>query len=301
MDLFTECTWGDWHRVVDIYPERCGILPEYINDPGTYKLILLEKGALKVNEGDVTVDVAAPSIILLSQKDRIEYKVLRPVKACILYFKPTVIRDEFTFDRIDSGEFDELMGQVIYQDYMMVRFFNEGESIRDRIFKPELNEFMHLKELYTSAEIELKGQADGFWPCRSRSYLIELLYTVVYSYFIIKPEVQVGDKEEFDEFSRIADYLNEHLSENITVDTITGKFLINRNKLNGLFMKCASMTCMNYLLMIRLDLAKLILSKTEIPVSEVSSRVGYHDANYFAKVFRKAEGMSPSQYRTSST
>ena len=152
-----------------------------------------------------------------------------------------------------------------------------------------------LKELFTAAEKELHGQKDGFWPCRSRSYLIELLYCIVYSYIEVAPESD--ESPETDEFSAITEYLNEHIDEQVTVETITKKFAINRNKLNGIFMKQASMTCHDYLLNLRIDLAKSMLINTELPINEVSSRVGYPDPGYFAKIFKHVTGKTPTQFR----
>ena len=57
------------------------------------------------------------------------------------------------------------------------------------------------------------------------------------------------------------------------------------------------MTCHDYLLNLRLDLAKVMLTNTELPINEISSRVGYPDANYFAKLFKNVTGRTPSQYR----
>ena len=57
------------------------------------------------------------------------------------------------------------------------------------------------------------------------------------------------------------------------------------------------MTCMDYLLHLRIDLAKIFLTKTEIPIGEVSSRVGFSDPDYFAKVFKKNVGVTPTKFR----
>ena len=162
------------------------------------------------------------------------------------------------------------------------------------IFELPLNSFKRMKELFVSCEKELLSQRDGFWPCRSRSYLMELLYFIVYTLFAETPEVEAPDQ---DDFSKITEYLNEHIEEQITLDMITKKFAINRNKLNALFVKHSSMTCMSYLQKLRIDLAKILLSKTEIPVSEVSARVGFADPNYFTKLFKKTTGVTPSKYR----
>ena len=295
MKLCTECHWDGWDRVVDIYPERSDKLPEYINDPENYKLIILEKGSLEIRSEGQTRVVKAPALIGLSQKDFLDYKILQGIKVCILFFKPTVIRDEFTYDRIDSGEFNEAWGTSIYQDYILIRAVTYSTNVCDRAIEITLNALKRLKELYSAAEKELHGQKDGFWPCRSRSYLMELLFYIVYTFVEASPDNEVSPEQ--DDFSKIAEYLNEHIDEPITVETVTKKFAINRNKLNDIFMKQASMTCHDYLLNLRLDLAKVMLTNTELPINEISSRVGYPDANYFAKLFKNVTGRTPSQYR----
>ena len=129
MKLYTECFWDDWDRVVDIYPERCDELPEYINDGETYKVIILEKGILNISGGNEEKEVKGPALIILSHKDRIECRIMQKIRAYILFFKPSVIREEFSLDRIESGEFNDSVGQVIYQDYTLIRVFNECNSI----------------------------------------------------------------------------------------------------------------------------------------------------------------------------
>ena len=64
-----------------------------------------------------------------------------------------------------------------------------------------------------------------------------------------------------------------------------------------MFFKDTGKTCLNYLLSIRMDLAKLWLKETEIPISEIAERLDYLDNNYFTKVFRKHCGCSPTEYR----
>ena len=295
MKLYTECHWDGWDRIVDIYPERCDSLPEYINDDSTYKIIILEKGILEISSDDSAREVKAPALILLSQKDVLEYQINQPIKACIVFFKPSVIRDEFTYDRIDSGEFEKTEGRSIFQDYVLVRPFGMYPDLCDKIIPLPLNGLKRLKELFTAMERELHGQKDGYWPCRSRSFFMEMLYFIIYSFIEASPDNT--DDTEHEEFTKITEYLNEHIADRITIDVLTKKFAINRNKLNALFMKQSSMTCLNYLLSLRIDLAKILLTRTELPVSEIGSRVGYPDQNYFAKIFKNCTGLTPSQYR----
>ncbi|MBR6986675.1 MAG: helix-turn-helix transcriptional regulator, partial [Clostridiales bacterium] len=114
----------------------------------------------------------------------------------------------------------------------------------------------------------------------------------------ISPETE-EDEETFEQekFAEIAEYLEQNLCEPITLDMLTKQFAINRNKLNAIFEKQASMTCLNYLLKLRMDLAMILLSKTELPVGEIGTRVGFPDPNYFTKVFKSKTGKTPSKYR----
>jgi AraC family L-rhamnose operon regulatory protein RhaS len=294
MRLCTECHWDGWDRIVDILPERCDGIPEHVNDDENYKIVLLEKGTIDLTFRGKKRTVKGPALIELSQRDRIDAKARTNIKTYALYFNPTVIREEFTYERIDSGELKSTWGTSVYQDYVLVERFSAVSEFGIDIFELPLNSFKRMKELFVSCEKELLSQRDGFWPCRSRSYLMELLYFIVYTLFAETPEVESPDQ---DDFSKITEYLNEHIEEQITLDMITKKFAINRNKLNALFVKHSSMTCMSYLQKLRIDLAKILLSKTEIPISEVSARVGFADPNYFTKLFKKTTGVTPSKYR----
>ena len=294
MRLCTECHWEDWDRIVDICPERSDTIPEHVNDEDNYKIILLEKGSVEMYSGKEKRVIKAPALIELSQRDKFECSIKSGIKAYTLYFNPTVIREEFTYDKIDTGEFRGTWGTSIFQDYVLIERFSKSSDYGETAIELTLNSFKRMKELFVSTEKELLGQRDGFWPCRSRSYLMELLYFIVYTLYRETPEEETSDQ---DEFSMITEFLNEHIEEQITLDIITKKFAINRNKLNALFTKHSSMTCMNYLQKLRIDLAKILLSKTEIPISEVSSRVGFPDPNYFTKLFKKTVGVTPSKYR----
>jgi len=294
MRLCTECHWEDWDRIVDICPERSDTIPEHVNDEDNYKIILLEKGSVEMTSGKEKRVIKAPALIELSQRDKLDCVIKSGIKAYTLYFNPTVIREEFTYDKIDSGEFRGTWGTSIFQDYVLIERFSKSSDYGETAIELTLNSFKRMKELFVSTEKELLGQRDGFWPCRSRSYLMELLYFIVYTLYRETPEEETSDQ---DEFSMITEFLNEHIEEQITLDMITKKFAINRNKLNALFVKNSSMTCMNYLQKLRIDLAKILLSKTEIPISEVSSRVGFPDPNYFTKLFKKTTGVTPSKYR----
>ena len=66
-----------------------------------------------------------------------------------------------------------------------------------------------------------------------------------------------------------------------------------------LFKQCFDQNFTAYLARFRINEARRLLQDKNASVREVSMRVGYYDANYFAKVFKRIAGMNPSEYRDS--
>ena len=56
---------------------------------------------------------------------------------------------------------------------------------------------------------------------------------------------------------------------------------------------------MDYVTRVKLDEAKKMLGNTRYKIDEIAVRLGYSDASYFSKVFKKNEGMTPTQFRQS--
>ena len=67
--------------------------------------------------------------------------------------------------------------------------------------------------------------------------------------------------------------------------------------LNVLFRKETGVTVKQYISDYRLNLSKKLLCNPHIKVSEIAERCGYSNANYFSKVFRASENMTPVEYR----
>ena len=56
-------------------------------------------------------------------------------------------------------------------------------------------------------------------------------------------------------------------------------------------------TISQYIVEIRVSHAKVFLCDRSLKLYDVALRIGYKDANYFAKIFKKAVGITPSEYR----
>lgn len=84
--------------------------------------------------------------------------------------------------------------------------------------------------------------------------------------------------------------------QQISIDHMASSLGYHRAHLSKAFKQKIGMSPKQYLLKVRMDKAKELLSGT-LTIDQVSSSVGFNDALYFSKQFRKWSGMSPSEYR----
>ncbi len=80
------------------------------------------------------------------------------------------------------------------------------------------------------------------------------------------------------------------------VDEIAEKVGVSPNHLIRQFSKSVGVSPGRYLKLRRLECAKELLTQSGISVSTASELSGFSDPNYFSKVFRKENGISPSEY-----
>ena len=93
------------------------------------------------------------------------------------------------------------------------------------------------------------------------------------------------------------DFIETHFSEDITLDDIASHAHISTSYASRLFKREYRISVMEYLTSLRIREASGLLADTTMRIEEIAYQVGYEDAGYFTKVFRKTQGMTPSQYR----
>lgn len=95
----------------------------------------------------------------------------------------------------------------------------------------------------------------------------------------------------------ITRFLQEHLDEEVSLSVLAEEFHLNPQYISQLFKSEIGVNFLAYLTNIRMEHAKKLLLTTSFSIAEVSEQSGYGDYRVFTKVFKKTEGVTPSQYR----
>ncbi|NHN32972.1 helix-turn-helix domain-containing protein [Paenibacillus agricola] len=118
---------------------------------------------------------------------------------------------------------------------------------------------------------------------------------------LITPIVMFVQNKTFVEHEHIIDRVIAFIQENyhldISQDQCARSFGISRTHLSKLFKKFQQISFSDYVTQVRIEQAKKMLRETNIPVADISEKVGYLHTQNFIRVFKKNEGITPGQFR----
>lgn len=106
-------------------------------------------------------------------------------------------------------------------------------------------------------------------------------------------------KEKFDELlpDRIIAYMNEHISDHLNIDKLCADMHYSRSYVFKQFKQVTGSTVMAYFVKLKAERAKILLRETDMSISTISAALSFDTPNYFAKIFKKHTGYTPSTYR----
>ncbi|MFD1775905.1 response regulator [Paenibacillus rhizophilus] len=95
----------------------------------------------------------------------------------------------------------------------------------------------------------------------------------------------------------IRDYLDKNYQQEITLQHIADRFFLSRENVSRKFKQVTGENLSDYLTNLRIDKAKELLQNSDMRLSRISELIGYEDEKYFSRVFKKATGQTPREYR----
>ncbi|MDR2103596.1 MAG: helix-turn-helix domain-containing protein, partial [Treponema sp.] len=92
-------------------------------------------------------------------------------------------------------------------------------------------------------------------------------------------------------------HISAHLRDDLTLTALSELTRRNPSYLSRLFKQETGMNVSDYILMRRIEAAKILLRSTNKKIQDIAHAVGYQSGHSFSRLFRKVTGMSPQNYR----
>lgn len=100
-------------------------------------------------------------------------------------------------------------------------------------------------------------------------------------------------------YSNAKKYIDENFVNIKNIDDICKVLFISRYYLTHLFKEYSGISPIKYIITKRIELAKSLLTETDLPIDEIADKTGYSEVNSFIKTFKNVENITPAAFRTS--
>jgi AraC-like DNA-binding protein/mannose-6-phosphate isomerase-like protein (cupin superfamily) len=193
---------------------------------------------------------------------------------------------------------------VIYMDHnVLTHHYPEWMQMLEEPFKwdvPILRLPPHESSYVAESMSEMKRELLALQPNSAILFRHRIVELLLYAHrqqhnnkhLILENEAPIRRK-----IADIARYLDDHITESLSLPEIARRFYISPFYLSHLFKKTTGFTFSNYLTLTRIKEAQRLLRETQLPISEIAWKCGFDNLSHFGKTFKKTSHMSPRDYR----
>lgn len=104
-------------------------------------------------------------------------------------------------------------------------------------------------------------------------------------------------KTQFALVQKTINYIHQNFSTISSIEEIASKLFVSYSHLRNVFKKELGITIYDFLLSVRMEEAKKLLTTSKMNLSQIAYKVGYSDYDYFKTVFAKYNGITPREYQ----
>lgn len=217
------------------------------------------------------------------------------------------------FINIDSQCFIARPGQLAYLPKGKMRSYtqaSENFTMYEMSFSAEVNgqdlmELLSLTDSHYVVDIKQRDEVTRLFESSGHTELFKSpIYDLTWCANIIKLlglYIDARMKQKTPEnqfFIPVLDYMNTHLTENVTTEKLASIVYMQPTYFIRRFKDAYGIPPITYLGKLRLYKAMNLLSSSSLSIEEVSREIGITDTSYFSRFFRKNCGVTPSEYRS---
>jgi AraC-like DNA-binding protein len=144
--------------------------------------------------------------------------------------------------------------------------------------------------------VKLAGeQADKFETVMRLDIILRQLLTPFLTQLSKQKDTEV--LERLDLFSKVLDYIHQHLDKPLEIPELAALVKMTRGAFSAGFRQAFGVSPKRYVVQCRVDRAKILLVRTDLPIKKIALLVGYENEFFFYRIFKKYAGTTPDEYR----
>lgn len=202
------------------------------------------------------------------------------------------------YERIVIWLADDFFGHLCdFYGEDLTTCFTDAASRDYRLIRPDSQVILHLKQLCAQISETKRSRATGSRALAS-AYLTEFLVYVSRAYYDAPDSIK-DDVTENEKINRIILYINENLSDDLSLDHLADRFYISKYYLSRQFKQFTGLSPYQYIMKKRLIVSRNLL-RSGHTVMDACMQCGFGDYSNFLKAFKREFGKNPSSYSKTS-
>lgn len=126
---------------------------------------------------------------------------------------------------------------------------------------------------------------------------MEITFSVYSLFFKMEEQGMEKNGKAYYTVRKITEYIEKNFAMPINGSDIENRFFVNFDYANRMFDKYMNCSIIKYRNLVRVNQAKNRLSNTDMPICLIAEQAGFESLQYFSRLFKKFEGITPSDYR----
>lgn len=154
--------------------------------------------------------------------------------------------------------------------------------------------YNNVRSLFEDVQEEFEQQ-NSYWEEILAGKVSELMIKLYRSH----PDYfkHIGESESSSTVMDVQIYINEHYTEDLSIQELSEKFYTSPSSLSRDFKQFTGHTVKTYIILNRILRAKYLLQTTRRSMNSIGEEVGYDNPNHFSRIFKKYTGFTPQEYR----
>lgn len=187
---------------------------------------------------------------------------------------------------------DELLGNILFVG------ISRPETIKFRLL--ELLAILSRAAVAGGAALQLVLDLNGkYMQGLSRASLEESILGMAQALDVFMNSIYAGkETKSLPVIERAIAFINKNFSRNISVEDVAKTVGVSPAHLTRLFKQEVGRTLIEYLTLVRMEHAKVLLRQGRLTLEEICRQVGYNDVSYFSRVFKREIGVTPGVFRS---
>lgn len=199
---------------------------------------------------------------------------------------------------IESDSENPICFLSVHFSYSYINFDEGKWNIRDRTRVLPLPPVQQLKEYYPVNDL-FKKMVDS-WDSKLPGYefitktMLQQLLVVIFQ----SMNNQNRNYSNSIKVEKAIKYLHERINSRVTLEELAGLVQLSPAYLSRTFKDTAGYSPIGYFNKLKIDKAKELLIEGDKKIKEVAQSLGFSDEFYFSRIFKKIEGVSPSEFHS---